>query len=199
MFRVFGKLSAKIEHVPVRVAFAQYRDEAKNVALHSKAFAVGLNQAFGSQFGSPVKRSLDGEGTRLRRGENIRLSVNRSSRRKNNAFAVSLAHGLEHVPGCDRVLIQILAWTFSAETHIGIGCEMNHQFHALHRLRQAFPVKQIGLMESEFRVRQRTFQEPDLSRRQVIEPKDTVTRGEKAVDHIAADKARRTSNQNAQK
>jgi hypothetical protein len=87
---------------------------------------------------------------------------------------------------------------FSAEAHVGIGCEMNHQFHALHRLRQAFPVEQVGLMESEFRTCQSIFQEPDLSRRQVIESNDAVTRGEKAVDHMTADKARRTSNQNAQ-
>src|SRR5271170_178073 len=120
MFRMFGKLPVKIKHVPVRVSLAQNRDEAKNVALHSKTFAVRLNQAFRGQLGSSVKRSLDGERTRLRRGEDIRLSVNRSRRRKYNPFAVSLAHRLEHVPGCDRVLIQILAGMFSAETHVGI-------------------------------------------------------------------------------
>ena len=87
---------------------------------------------------------------------------------------------------------------FGAETHVGVGCEMNHEFRALHRLRQAFPVEQVGLMESEFPMRQRTFQEPNLSRRQIIEPNDAVTRGEKAIDHMTADKARRTSNQNAQ-
>ena len=75
MFRMLGKLLVKIEHVPVRVALSQNRYEAKNEALHSEAFAVGLNQAFGSQLRSPVKRSLNRKRTGLWRGENVRLAV----------------------------------------------------------------------------------------------------------------------------
>src|SRR5579863_8816371 len=48
MIRMFDKLLVEIEHVPVRVTLSQNRYESKNVALHSEAFAVGLNQAFRS-------------------------------------------------------------------------------------------------------------------------------------------------------
>ena len=47
-------------------------------------------------------------------------------------------------------------------------------------------------------MRQRTFQKPPLSGRQVIEPNDAVARGEQTVDHMTADKTRRASDENAQ-
>src|ERR1022692_1072319 len=78
MFRMLGKLLVEIEHVTVRVTLSQNRDESKNVALYSEAFAIGLNQAFRSQLRGAVKGSLDGERTRFRRGENVRLTVDRS-------------------------------------------------------------------------------------------------------------------------
>ena len=55
MVGVLGKLPPKIEHVPVRVTLSKNRYESKNVGLHSETFAVGLNQSFRSELGSPVK------------------------------------------------------------------------------------------------------------------------------------------------
>src|SRR5208282_877345 len=75
MFRMLGKLVIEIEYVSMRIAFPENRYKSKNVALHSEAFAVGLNQAFRSQFRSPVQRSLDRKGTSLGRRENIWLSI----------------------------------------------------------------------------------------------------------------------------
>src|SRR5271154_5503487 len=54
MFGVLAELPPKIEYMPVRVTLTKNRYEAKNVTLHSKAFAVGLNQPFRRQFGSAV-------------------------------------------------------------------------------------------------------------------------------------------------
>src|ERR1700691_1474236 len=194
MFGMLGKLPVKIEHVPVRVAFSQDRNEAENVALQSEAFTVGLNQALRGQFGSAVERSLYGKRTGLRRGKDCGLPVDGSGRRKHDAFAALLAHGFEHVPGCDRVLIQIFAWMFGAEANVSIRGKMNYQFHALHCRRQAFQIEQVALEECELRMDQGTVQEPLLSGREVIEPNHAVPRKEKAVRHIAADKTSRTRN-----
>src|SRR5580704_15541610 len=109
MFGMFGELLVEIEHMPVRIALSQNRYETKNVALQSETFAVSLNQAFRSQLGSSVKRGLDGKGTRFGSRKNFWLSINRSGRGKNDPLATLLAHGFEHIPGCDRVLLQILA------------------------------------------------------------------------------------------
>src|ERR1700733_11517436 len=189
MLRVLGKLLVEIEHVPVRVALSQDRYEAKNVALQSEAFAISLNQAFRSQLRGSIKRGLDGKGTCLRSGKNFRLSVDRSCRRKNKSLAALLAHGFEHIPGCDRVLIQILAGMFGAEAYVGIGGEMNHKFRALHRLSQTLPVEQVSLVETKLRMSPRAFQKPRLSSRHVIEPYDAVACREQAVDHVTAYKA----------
>ena len=85
-----------------------------------------------------------------------------------------------------------------AEAHVRISREMNYEFRTFHRTRQAAPVEQICLMQSEFRVTCGTLQEPPLSGRQIIESDDRVARGQKAIHHVAANKSSRTRNQNLQ-
>jgi hypothetical protein len=53
-------------------------------------------------------------------------------------------------------------------------------------------------MKSEPGIRQRTLQEAPLSGRHVIESDDVVPCRQKAIDHVTADEASGTSNQNAQ-
>ena len=43
---VLEKLPVKIEDMPVRVAFAEDRDEAEDVALEPEALAIRLNEIF---------------------------------------------------------------------------------------------------------------------------------------------------------
>jgi hypothetical protein len=87
---------------------------------------------------------------------------------------------------------------FGAEAHVGIGGEMNHQFRAFDRLRQAGPVEQVCLMKTKFRVPQSSFEKLAMSGRHIIEPNDAMARGEQAVDHVTGNKARRAGDENAQ-
>src|SRR5580700_5541054 len=189
MLRMLGKLPVEIEYMSVRVTLSQDRNESKNVTLHSKTFAIGLDQALRGQFGSAVKRSLNGKRTCLRRGKNLRLSVDRSGRRKNDPLAALLAHRLQHIPGGNRVLIEILAWMLRAKAHIGIRREMNHQFGTLNRFRQHLSIKQVRLMKRKLRMYQSVFQKTSLPGRHIVEPNDAVACGEQAVGHVTADKA----------
>jgi hypothetical protein len=75
---------------------------------------------------------------------------------------------------------------------------MNYQFRALHRLRQAFPVEQIGLMETKLGMRQSALQKTPLSGRHIVEPNHAVAHGKQPVYHVTADKARGASDENAQ-
>src|SRR5437667_3579250 len=63
MVRVFEQLFVKIEHVPVCVSLAKNGDEPKNVTLKTIPLAISINQSLARQFGSGIKRGLDGEGS----------------------------------------------------------------------------------------------------------------------------------------
>src|SRR5258708_8752777 len=121
-----GKLLIEIEYVPVCVAFPKDRDEAKNIGLHSEAFAIGLNHALRSQLRRAVQRGLHRKWTSFWSWENIRLSVDRSRRGKDDALAVLFAHRFQHVPGGNRILIQVLPRMFRTEANVGIRGKVNH-------------------------------------------------------------------------
>ena len=53
-FNVLDQLLVKIKHVAVRVAFAQDRDETKNISLKTEALTIGLDQPFAGRFGSAI-------------------------------------------------------------------------------------------------------------------------------------------------
>ena len=76
-----------------------------------------------------------------------------------------LAHRFQHIPGRDRILIEVLARMFCAEAHVGIGREVHHQFRALHRFRKTLAIEQISLKETEPGMSNGTLQEPALAGR----------------------------------
>src|SRR5258708_9886808 len=123
---MLGKLLIEVEYVSVRVAFPQNRHEAKNIGLHSEAFTVGLNHALRGQLRRAVQRGLHRKWTSLWSWENIRLSVDRPRRGKDDTLAVLFAHRFQHVPGGDRILIQVLPRMFRAEANVGIRGKVNH-------------------------------------------------------------------------
>src|SRR5208283_4255445 len=142
---------------------------AKDIALHSEAFAIGLNQALRSQFGGPVERGLKREGARLGRGENLWLAVDRSGCGKDNTFTTLLAHRLQHVPGCDGVLVEIFAGMIGTEADVGVGGEVDDQFRVFHRLRQGLSVEHVALLEREIPMAPCVIQETPLAGGHVIE------------------------------
>lgn len=81
-----------------------------------------------------------------------------------------------------------------AKANVGIGCEMHHQLRTVHRVAQAFQVEQVALHERELRMDHGAVQEPPLPGRKVIEPDNAVSRGKKAIHHVAANKASCTRN-----
>ena len=102
------ELPVEIEYVAVRVALAQNGNEAKDIPLEAEAFAISLDQRFAGQFGSRIERSLHREGGILGRGNDGCLAVNRSGGGEGNSSYAGGTHGLEHVTGSDRVLLQVL-------------------------------------------------------------------------------------------
>ena len=86
MIGMFGELLIEIEHVAVRVALAENRDEAEDVALESVAFAVGVDEAFAGELRRGVERSLNRERVLFWRGDDFRLAVNPAGGRKRDAF-----------------------------------------------------------------------------------------------------------------
>src|SRR5690242_14062740 len=119
-----AKLLIEIEHVAMSVALAQNRDEAKDPATKAESFAECLNQSFARKFARPVQRRLHRKRRALRRGEYLRLAINRARRSKNNSRYTVGAHGFQHIERGDRVLLEIPAWVLRTETDVGIGCEV---------------------------------------------------------------------------
>src|SRR5271166_4501281 len=180
------------------VAFAKNRYEAKYIPLHSKAFAIGLNQALRGQLRRPIKRSLDWERTSFWRRENLRLAISRSRGRKHDALAPPLAHSLQHIPGRDRILIQVFSRMLGTKAHIGVGGKMHHQFRALHNLQQTLSLEQIAPIKTKTRIAASLFQKMLLPGRHIIEANHLMAGGQKTVDHVAANKSCCSRNQNAQ-
>ena len=85
------QLLVEIENVPVRVALAEDRDEAENVALEFETLAIGVNQALARKFGRGVKRGLDRERVILGRGDDFRLAINAAGGAERRCVLMPLA------------------------------------------------------------------------------------------------------------
>src|SRR6266852_18233 len=59
--RMFKQLFVEIQHVTVRISFAEDRNEPKDVTLEAKPLAISLNQNFTRDLGSGVQGGLDRE------------------------------------------------------------------------------------------------------------------------------------------
>ncbi|MGB9286974.1 MAG: hypothetical protein WCB59_23400 [Candidatus Sulfotelmatobacter sp.] len=95
-------------------------------------------------------------------------------------------------------MIQILARMFRAEANVRVGGKVHYQIRAFYGLRESFAVKQICLVKNKLRMPGGALQEALLSGGQVVEANHPVSRGQKSIDHVAADKTSRTRNENPQ-
>src|ERR1019366_4949165 len=123
---IVAKAAVEIENVPVRVALAENRDEAEDVALEPVAFAVGLDQAFTSELRGAVERRLNRERHVLGSRNLTRLTIDRACRRKGNALDTSGAHGLEHIERGDRILLEVSLRMIETETDVGVGRKVKY-------------------------------------------------------------------------
>ena len=84
--RVVAQAAVEVEDVAVRVALAEDRHEAEDVALEAEALAVGLDQAFAGELRGAVQRGLDRE-RRVLRASGRRPARRRSSRSRRTRSA----------------------------------------------------------------------------------------------------------------
>ena len=78
--RVALERTVEVEHVPVRVALAEDRDEAADQPGEAVAGRVGRDQALAGQLRCAVQRGLDRERGVLGGGEDLGLAVDRAGR-----------------------------------------------------------------------------------------------------------------------
>ena len=187
MIRMFEQLPVKIEHVPVRVALAEDRDEAEDVALESEAFTVRLDEPLARDFRRAVERSLDRKCRILGRGNHRRLAVHRAGRGKRDALDSIRAHRFEHVESGDGVLVKILRRMIGAEAHVGICREVDHEIAASHRLRQRIRVEAVATAKLEARLLLRRHEELLLTRGKIIPADDLPAEREQPIRGSAAD------------
>src|SRR5436190_12118894 len=163
----------KIEDMSVRVAFAQDRHKAKNVALEFVAFAVGMDQPLASQLRGGVERRLDRKGMILGRRDEGGLPIDRAGRSEGNGFYSIRAHRLQYVEGGESILLKVLAGMIQAETHIGIGRQVNDGVAAVHGGGQRREIEIIAANQLEPGILARSFQNRFMARRELI-PADNL-------------------------
>src|SRR5262249_32983372 len=163
LVRVFKELVVEVIDVAVRVALAEDRDEAEDVALKAETRAVSCNQTLTGQFRRAVKTRLDREGTDFRRREDLRFAVDRSRRGEGDATHPVGSHRFEDMEGGDRVLLKILARVLGAEADVGVRGEVEDEVVPGDVTGQGGQVEQVALDEAESRMAQRISKELALA------------------------------------
>src|SRR5271157_607709 len=130
---MLDKLLVKIEHMPMRIPFAQDGNKPKDIPLKAIALTISLNQTLGGQLGCAVKRCLHRKGGIFGSREDLCFAVNRTSGGERNPHDAIGAHGFQNVISSNSVLLQIFVWVFGAKTHIRIGGQMKDEFSSAHR------------------------------------------------------------------
>ena len=105
------------------------------------------------------------------------------------------AHGFQHVPGDDGILLQVAARMVRAEAHVGIGREVEDEIRASHGVLDGIQFQQVALDQAEARIGLRALQKAQKSGGQIVEAGDVVAVCQQAVHQIAADESRRSRNE----
>ena len=147
--RVGAQAAVEVEDVTVRVALAQDRHEAEDVALKAEAFAVGLDQPFARELGGAVERGLNRERRVFRRREDIRLAVDRAGGGEGDPANAVGSHRLEHIERRDGVLLEISSRMLGPEADIGVRREVEDEIAAAHRGGQALEIEGVAFNQRE--------------------------------------------------
>src|SRR5262249_4113053 len=184
-----AQLAIEIEHVTVRIALPEYRDESEDPGLKRERFAIGRNQPLTGQLGGAVKRGLYREWRILGGREDPRFAVNRAARGKGNFPHAGKSHRLEQVVRGKGVLLEVPPRPRGAEAHIRIGGQMKHEIGAPYGSCQCVAIEQISLDEAEPGVLQRFGQEAALPARQVVKADHPFPTRQQPVDDVTADES----------
>src|ERR1043166_351600 len=133
VIRMGEQLFKKVEHVPMRIALAENRNESENVTLKTITLAVGANQRLARQLRGSIERSLDRKWRLFRSRNYLRFPIDRTGRSKRNLLNPVGAHGFEDIESGERILLHILAGMLQSKTNIRIGREVENQITTRHR------------------------------------------------------------------
>ncbi len=190
--RIVEELAHEVEHVAVRVARAQQRDEAEGVALEAVAFAERRHQALARHLRRAVERGLDGNRAGLGRWKDVGFAQRGGRRREDDPAHVRRPHRLQHVERGDRVLLQVAARLREPAPDIGIRREVPHDVDARQQWRQQRLVEQVAFDQAKVRLCQRIVEKPTLAGREIVDPDHPVAERQQAVGERAADESGRT-------
>src|ERR1700689_2557966 len=181
--------AVEVEHVPMRIALAEDRDEAADHAGEAIATGIGLDEPLAGELGGRIEGCLDRKGRILGRGEHLGLSVDRAGGSEGDSLDALRAHRLEHARGGDRVLLQIPARMIQAVAHVGIGLEVEDPVTPRDRAVQQGCIEHIPLHERHAVAAQRTCEELAPTGAEVIDDDHLDALGAQAIGEIAPDEA----------
>ena len=105
------------------------------------------------------------------------------------------AHGLEHIEGRDRVLLQILARVFEPEADVGIGGEMKDHVAARHSCPQFLEVQHVAFDQRERGVVLCAGKELHHTGREIVVADNPISGGQQPINQMAADKSGRAGDE----
>ncbi len=192
------ELFIKIKNVAVRIALAEDRDKAENIALEFEAFAIGRNHAFAGNFGRSVERSLDWKRRVFRRGNFFGLRRHKPlpvelkamrltplARMASRTLKVAMVFCCKSLLGCSR-----------PKRTSALAAQMENHVAARHRLGERRQIKVVAFDKFEAGIFQRIFHKSLLAGGEIVPANDGFSIGEQAVNQTAADKTRRTGDKN---
>ena len=153
------QLAHEVDHMAVRVARAEHRDEPEHARGDVPGFGVRGDAALGGGLRRAVERRLHRERRVLGRGHDVGLAVDRTGRGEQHAPHTGGAHRLEHVLGGDDVLLEVAPRGVPAEAHVGVGREVDHRVEPGDQVGKLCRVaEEVALHELEAVVRGRTVE-----------------------------------------
>src|SRR5260221_4305236 len=170
--RILQQLPVEIEHVSVRVTLPENRNEAEDITLKAKSFAIGLDHRFARDLRRRIKRGLDRKGCILRSRNDRSFTINRTSGAKRYFLDSITPHRFQDVERGYRVLLEILPRMFEPEPHIRIGGQVKNHVGAGHCLRQVLQFEVVSGNETKARVLFRAVDKLGLPRRKIVPADD---------------------------
>src|ERR1700722_14362690 len=134
------------------VSRAKNGDKTKDISMHAKPLAVGLDHAFAGHLRGAVKQSLDGKRAIFGGRYGLRFSVNRAGRGETHLADADAANRFQYMERRSRVLFNVLARMLNAEADISIGCEVEDKVAASHSARESRLIEIIAFNQGKSRM-----------------------------------------------
>src|SRR6516164_5613119 len=128
--RMVTKLPDEIDHVTVRIARAEERDEPEHRRRNDPRLCVRCDVSLDSGLRCAVEGRLNRKSSVLRRRHDRALAIDGPRRRKKEPADASEARCLEHVVRCDDILLKISSRVPPAEAYVSVRREMHARIGA---------------------------------------------------------------------